>query len=400
MLMWHVPNLYVCCDSLACLLWLDHMFWRVVVIFKHTSSCSCTMTHVYVYWVPFMCVLWGIYIRDTFSCMTWQLQTWDMTHWRVCCASSTCDVCAVPRRHVTCCHHYLSSFARVPWLIHMNESRYVYRVSFTCVPCRVHVCVMSCSRVCRDKLICATHPREWHDQVKCVPWLTNVCAMTRSHVWHDLLTFAPWLVHVRDSSCSSSRSFCDTTQWRDVFICVPCRMHKCDMTHSCVWHDPFIWVTYLNHMCAVSYAYVWMCCNSLMCVASLMHVCDMSRFYGWRDVFTRVTWLIRTCDVTDSYICTGLAHMCVFISATWHVHICDMTHAHVWRDSFVRVRGLDDTCAVFHLLVCRDSLYVDGITQCHVWCDTFTRVTWLIRMCDMSRTYMCDMSESYMCDMT
>ena len=58
---------------------------------------------------------------------------------------------------------------------------------------------------------------------------------------------------------------------------------------------------------------------------------------------------------------------------TWLVHMCDVTRSHVWRDSFTYVTWLIHMC---------------DVTHSHVWHGSFTCATWLILKGDVTHSYM------------
>ena len=68
--------------------------------------------------------------------------------------------------------------------------------------------------------------------------------------------------------------------------------------------------------------------------------------------------------------------MCV----TWLIHMCDMTRSYVWHDSFICVTWL---------------IHMRNMTHSYVWHDSFIRVTWLIYMHDMTHSYVSD--DSFIC---
>jgi len=121
----------------------------------------------------------------------------------------------------------------------------------------------------------------YHDSLKCVTWLHQLCGMPYSYlrmckmtqsywlfVWHDSSIFMTWLVHM-----------CDMTQsyaWRDSCIClmtyVTWFVHFCDISHSMrdknhpyMWHDSFGCMTWLIHICHMTHLCVtWPThCNTL-----------------------------------------------------------------------------------------------------------------------------------------
>jgi len=213
-------------------------------------------------------------------------------------------------------------------------------------------------------------------------------------------------------------------------LCLTCLIHMCDMTHQYLWHDSFTCVTclthicaWLTHMCGMTHSHVWH--DSLTCVAWLISMCHMTHSHAGHDSFICVTWLIHLCSNTPSYalildnmsdmthssvrhdFITRFIHMCgmthsyvwhdSFICVTWLVHMCNMTHSHVWHDSFMCVTlagwsawcvcgcgcGCGCGCVGYGVCVC----VCVSCAQTHVWHDSFICVTWLVHMCDMTRSY-------------
>jgi len=78
-------------------------------------------------------------------------------------------------------------------------------------------------------------------------------------------------------------------------------------------------------------------------------------------------WRVRMCDVSYSY--------CDLMR--WYV-ICGMTHAYVWHDSF--------TCVTWLMFVLWSHLFDTFQYLSHMCDDSCIYVTWLIHMCDMTRT--------------
>ena len=72
-------------------------------------------------------------------------------------------------------------------------------------------------------------------------------------------------------------------------------------------------------------------------------------------------------------------------SCVWHdsIHMCSMTHSYVWHDSFIRVTWLIHMC---------DMTRSFDTTHSFVWHDLFICVTWLIHMCDMTCYHVCYMA--------
>jgi len=155
--------------------------------------------------------------------------------------------------------------------------------------------------------------------------------------------------------------------WRFWGVWTNCSCHNIGMAHSYVTglipmgHDSFMW--------------------------------GMTRPYG--------TWLIHTWH--DSSIC-DMTHSC----GTWLIHmghdsfICDMTHwvvkcDNMWHDSFI----CDMTHSYFFLFLIQ-LFHVTWLI--HMWHDSFICVTWLIHICDMTRSYVTWLihmwHDSFICDMT
>jgi len=198
-------------------------------IMRGTRTCRNAARVVHQIRIPV--VTWLVHMCDmTHSCVTWLIHTcgqggqgsrlnsdpcWDMTHAYV----------------------WYGTFTCVIWHIHMCDMThpYVWHVSFIYaarvvdwiqIPVEtwlVHMCDM-------------THSYVWHDSFICATWRIHMCNMTHSYVWHDSFICATWRIHM----CDMSHSYV----WHDAFICVTWRIHMCDMTHSYVWHDAFICVTW------------------------------------------------------------------------------------------------------------------------------------------------------------
>jgi len=183
----------------------------------------------------------------------------------------------------------------------------------------------------------------WHDSVKCVTWLIDMCAvphpsatvsvstgiysakkgwerdMNRLFVPHNVLISRMWMIEIcvalLNHICVTWLSqTCDMTHWhvcRDTATCVTLLYDICDVTHSYVWRDAFIYVTWLIHLRDVTHSHLW--CDSFVCVTWLTHICDMTHSYLWHDS-------IDVCAVTHS-----LAWRCSIIYVTWLIHMCDMT---------------------------------------------------------------------------
>jgi len=207
-------------------------------------------------------------------------------------------------------------------------------------------------------------------------------------------------------------------------------MYYNDPTHPYVWHDSFICVTWLTPQCGFamthSPSYVWI--HWFTCVTWLTHTCDMTLFIGlpchcalqlphaymWHDLFNHVRHdslhrVGRPCHRAlhlphayvwrDSFIHVWhdslhrigrpgkhfppSSCMCV----TWLVHVCDMTRSHVWHDSLHR--PCHGTLHLFFPTSCMCVTWLIqmcDMTHSYVWHDAFMYVTWLIHICNMTHS--------------
>ena len=191
---------------------------------------------------------------------------------------------------------------------------------------------------CADRR-CWKYVPVWHDSVKCVTWLIDMCDMTYWYVWHDLLICVTWLTSV---TCRQMRRPEVPYMYICMYMCVHtyvcicvCDIHPCvtrpidtcDMTYWYVWHDSFICVTWLIDMCDMTHWYVWH--DSLICVAWLIDIWDFTHWCMWHDMCDLcVTWLINMCHMLHWYL-----RLYSLIHVTWHIfHMCVTC---VWHDSRV-----------------------------------------------------------------
>jgi len=162
--------------------------------------------------------------------------------------------------------------------------------------------------------------------------------------------------------------------WVIGLVCVTCRVHMCDMTHSrvsgaafiCgiwllmyVWVDSFVCVppTHIHmcgmsHFCGVTHPCAWHA--AFICVTWLIVVCDC------RIQIIRVTWLVSVFDFSLPYVWWLMSVACpiqtcmfalfyyteIYLSL-WLIHVCDALHSYVWYDSLsksatrrIRTRGM------------------------------------------------------------
>ena len=124
---------------------------------------------------------------------------------------------------------------------------------------------------------------------------------------------------------------------RDSFIVVQC------MTYSCVWHDSIICVTWLVYMCDMTHLYVWHIARGMMNISLwLIYKCDAPTcsyvLHSWFNYTHSCVWHhargIMNISSWLLYICGICASS---ICATWLIRMCDMTHSYVWHDSLICV---------------------------------------------------------------
>jgi len=169
------------------------------------------MSHTYVRFDLFICVIWPSYMwYDSFTHVTWLIHTFDLTCSYVWHDLHICDMTPV--------HMWHDSYIRSIWLVHMGDMTQSYINHNT------------------------TH---WQ--------LLDVCDMTHSCMWHDSCMRATWLVHM----CDVTQSFINhqathrQEQHDSSFISVTRLLYICDMTHIYVRRDMLISMTWLNRTSAI-----------------------------------------------------------------------------------------------------------------------------------------------------
>jgi len=211
------------------------------------------------------------------------------------------------------------SFIRAAWRIHMCDTThfmcamtypYVQHDSFICV-LTYNGMSQSYSDLPHAYMRCMY---VWSDSFICVIWHMYMCNMTPPHDnWHinkhtNESCRACHVAHVPyDTRMKESWHIYEwamTNIWmrhslyiHDSFICVPCLIRMCGMTHLYVCHDSFICVPCLIHMCAMPHSYVWH--DSFMCVPWLIHMCAVTHSYVCHASFVCVPWLIHMLDVSQ-----------------------------------------------------------------------------------------------------
>jgi len=170
-------------------------------------------------------------------------------------------------------------------------------------------------------------------------------------------------------------------------------MRMCDMTYLYMGHVSLIRVTWLMHTSNDSFFYVtWLIYaynDSFSNVTWLIQSYNDSfshvtwLIYACNDSFWHVTWLIQT--YKDSL--TTRSHMWHDVSthATRLIRLWDVTGSYVWYDSFIMWHD-SSTHAPTHSHVWHDSS-THATTRSYVWHDSFIRVIWHIHMCETTHPY-------------
>jgi len=173
----------------------------------------------------------------------------------------------------------------VMWLSHMCDVTHSFVCRYTCV--------------CRCTLIRVT----WLDHMCGMPYpyvrrASVICATGRSQMWHmrDMAHSYVW----RDSFVVKT-TMCVLYTWHHSVICVTWPIRACAVTracavaHQCVWHDLFICVACLIHMCDVPQSYVR---------RELLFMTDMTHSYMWRGLFAERDQT-NTNILFNVYVCSG-----------------------------------------------------------------------------------------------
>jgi len=198
--------------------------------------------------------------------------------------------------------------------------------------------VTNMNELCRAYMDESCHKYEWvmsqiYWWVVSQIWMSHVTHIGRSHV-----TNMNESCHAHDIS---PRDWVATHDWfiRDVTSSfVTWLFHSCVATQSLRRY--ITCVTWRIHMCHMTHSYMQH--SSFMCHTTRspcrmrdtthshtrMHMHLMTYTYEWRDSFVRVTRLCRL-----AVLVTRRIHMRTFICATWLIRICDMTHSYLWHKS-------------------------------------------------------------------
>jgi len=153
----------------------------------------------------------------SFTCKTWLIYMWDMTHSYV--GHDSFLILTIYSTPLRC----LCQFPAV-WKARDMTHWYLWNLSFACKTWLIHVRDMTHSYVGHDSnlifTIYATFCAACARFERRVTWLTDICGISHSHVRHDSFMYGTWLIHT----------------W--------------DMTHSYAGHDSFIRGTWLIHIWA------------------------------------------------------------------------------------------------------------------------------------------------------
>ena len=172
--------------------------------------------------------------------------------------------------------------------------------------------------------------------------------------------------------------------------------------HSYVSQDSFMRVTWLIHVWRITHVksdlrmYISLCA-SFICVSWHIHRCDMTN--------SCVTY--HVCKKRCAYVYITRVYVYIRIGTYVNLCVCMYTHSYVWCDSYM---WHEFKCVTWLIPMCdMTRSYVWHRTHSYVWRDSFICVTWLIHMCDMTHSYvshdsficvtwlihMCDMTHSY-----
>ena len=257
-------------------------------------------------------------------CVTWFIDTCDMTHWYVWHDSFMYEW-VMRGESVLLSHMWMRH------VTHMNESCDTYEWVMSHIWKHYHM-NGSCDR--RERRVVRWGLREGVS-VQAVSWMIHVTRINEScHTYQWIMS------HTSMSHVTHMNESC----------------HMCDMTHSYVWHDSFMCVTWLIHMCDMTHWYVWH--DSFRTLPELksppvtpnvrlaFHVCHMTHSYD--TAFTCVTWLIPMCHMTHSYVWHDS-----LICVTWLIRMRDMTHSYVRHDFLdtamrhIKVTRMDRPCHTY-----------------------------------------------------
>jgi len=193
---------------------------------------------------------------------------------------------------------------------------------------------MTCSYVWHDLFPCDVshelHMKRSFIRVTCDVTHSIIRVTWLVHVWHD--SFSCDMSHELHTKHSFFRVICDTIRW---FFRVTWLIHMCDMTHShvtwvtnCIWCVHHIRDTWKRKLCET-----WLIDSTNMCVTWLTHLRDMTHSH------TNETWKCKLCVWYDSVLTQFYAGHDTPIYVAWLTLTCDTVRSVscVWQHSFIQV---------------------------------------------------------------
>jgi len=117
--------------------------------------------------------------------------------------------------------------------------------------------------MCVMSMYDTSHPRVWQYPSIRVKWLIRTCDIFWEVIGSNMLGSLITFFEVRHA----------------LFTCETWRIHKCDMTQSCVCHDAFTQLSWRIHMWDIIPSYVWH--DSFVCMTWPTNLVDMTHSYVW-----------------------------------------------------------------------------------------------------------------------
>jgi len=122
----------------------------------------------------------------------------------------------------------------------------------------------------------------------------------------------------------------------------------------------------------------------------------MTHWCMWQDAFVFVMWLTVIWHDTLMYVTyfnESNASFVTYIQASCHMHELSLTNS-LWQDAFVFVMWLMKVCDMTHSYIWRDVLmyatrlnHICDMTHSCMWHDSFIYMTWLMDVRDMIHSY-------------
>ena len=225
----------------------------------------------------------------------------------------------------------------------------------------------------------------------CVPLRIHICDVTYSYVWRDVVICVTWRIHVwRDikviwnQCCSIDLVSSKNETWQNSFSCVTWLTQMCDMTPSNVWRDSSLYITWRIHSCAITHSYLWRVTwpTGWQKPIGCLISCITFRRLGTdhRALLRKLTYKYKAYyDSTPPRILYGMASI-FFLCVTWRIHTCNVTQLCVWPVSSICAPWLSQVC---------------DMTYPYVRHHLFSCATWRIHVCDMTTAYL--RHDSFVC---